>query len=541
MGTAAKGTLGIVLENLNSPGVQLLYSGAVSASFSLTTQPSGSTGMRLYIIVQGNTTTGTVTIAGTGVGGGTPSESTPTIPIQGAGQAVQVNDFEYVTSAVFATVNANGVTTTGLANAQIKIYGIQAAKFLIPCIADIEDPYDYHIPKEARGLLDEETKMLQLIKKPAISKIDQSLYPEDSLFLAYMGVSNNPSVATIPASPTSLKASAAISGGPFSLTSQPTAPGMVLIFTVTSSSATGTIVITGVNQYGQAVSETITAAAGGSNGNGTYYSSNVYSSVNASGVSFTGLTSGSCAITGVYGWQYTFTPDLNALYSAVLEWYTGTDSDAIPQGYLTDIEMSFAVDKETTVSLKGGCWDLLPIGNRSTNPLSASLVSALGQPLDIPMVGWQTAIFIDALSGTPQTTAYSSVIDGKVTIKVPQKPIYTATNVQTFSRLYRQQRSAMLSATIDFVSLDQFEQYRQNLKQFIAFQFFGAYIGSTGGTVYSKSWTWIFPAQYTKFKRDATKLDNVTVGLEAKGIYENAVGYGHKLVIVCQQPPTYPS
>lgn len=533
MGTAAKGTLGIVLENINNPGPQLLYSGPVSASFSLTQQPTGSTGMRLYVLVQGNTTTGTVSIAGTGVGGGTPSETTPTIPIQGAGQALQVNDFEYVSTNVYATVNASGVTTTGLTNAKIIIYGIQAAKFLIPCVADIEDPYDYHNPVEARGLLDKETKSLQLIKKPAISKIDQALYPEDSLFAAYMGVSNNPTVATIPASPTSLATAAVAS--PISLSTQPTAPGMCLIFTVTGASVAGTITITnGVNQYGIPVTETISAS-----GNGTYYSKNVYSSVPASAITVTGLTGFSIAITGVYGWQYTFTPDLNSLYSAALEWYTGTDSTAVPQGYLTDLEFAFSTEKETTLSVKGGAWDLLPIGNRSTNPLSASLVSSLAQPLDLPMVGWQTAIYVDALSGTPATTAYSSVTEGKVSIKVPQKPIYTATAIQNFNRLYRGQREAMLTAKIDFASLDQFEAYRQNIKQFIAFQFFGSYIGSVAGTIYSKSWTWIFPAQYTKFKRDATKLDNVVADLEAKGIYENSVGYGHKLVVVCQQPPTY--
>ncbi|GCE14201.1 Ig-like domain-containing protein [Tengunoibacter tsumagoiensis] len=539
MGTAAKGTLGLVLENINNPGPQLLYNGAVSASFSLTTQPSGSTGMRLYILVQGNTTTGTVTITGTGVGGGTPTETTPTIPIQAAGQAVQVNDYEYVSTNVYATVNANGITTTGLANAKIMIYGVQAAKYLIPCIADIEDPFGYFSPQEARGLLDRDTRSLQTIKKPTINKIDQALYPEASMFAAYAGVSNNPAVVSIPASPTSLKTSSAISGGPFSLTTQPTAPGMVLIFTVTSSSATGTIVVSGTNQWGVAVSETITAAAGGSNGNGTYYSTNVYSAVNASGVAFTGLTSGSCAITGVYGWQYTFTPDLNALYSACLEWYSGTDSNVIPQTYLTDLEFAFNVEKETSLSVKGGTWDVLPIGNRSTNPLSASLVSSLAQPQDLPMVGWQTAIYIDSLGGTPATTAYSSVVEGKVSIKVPQKPIYTATVTQNFNRLYRQQREVMLTAKIDFASLDQFEAYRTNLKQFLAFQFLGGYIGSVAGTIYSKSWTWIFPAQYVKFKRDATKLDNVQADLEAKGIYEISKGYSHQLVIVSQQPPNY--
>lgn len=539
MGTSAKGTLGVVLESLTTPGLQLLYSGAVSASFSLTTQPSGSTGMRLLILVQGNTATGTVSVAGLNVSGGSISETTPTIALPPAGQNSTVTEAEYVTTNVYASVNSNGVTTTGLTNGIITIYGIQGAKYLIPCLADIEKDYKYFVPKEARGLLDEETSMQQQVIDGKISKIDQALYPEDSLFLAYMGISNTPTVTTIPASPTSLKSSAAISGGPFSLTSQPLTPGQVLIFTVTGSSATGTIAITGTNQYGVAVSETITAAAGGSNGNGTYYSSNVYSAVNASGVAFTGLTSGSCAITGVFGWQYVFVPDGNALYSAALEWYTGTDSTASPWGFLDEIDIDFSVEKETKVSLKGGIQDKLPIGDRTTNPLSASRVTALGQPLDIPMIGWQTAIYIDSISGTPGTTAYSSVIDDKISIKVPQQPIYTATQTQRFARLYRKQRSAMLTATIDFVSLDQYEAFRKNIQQFINFQFFGSYIGNVGGTIYNKSWSWIFPAQYAKFKVDASKLENVTADLEAKGIYNGSAGYSHKLVVINQMPPVY--
>src|SRR5689334_11471380 len=147
MGTSALGTLGVVLENLNSPGIVQLYNGAVSASFSLTTQPSGSTGMRLLVIVQGNTATGTVSIAGTVLSGSSP-ETTPTIPIPPAGQNSLVSAYEYVTVNVYSAVNASGVTTTGLTNGVITIYGIQAAKYLIPSIADIEKDFDYFVPKE---------------------------------------------------------------------------------------------------------------------------------------------------------------------------------------------------------------------------------------------------------------------------------------------------------------------------------------------------------------------------------------------------------
>lgn len=540
MGTSALGTLGIVLENLSSPGLVTLYSGAVSSSFSLTTQPSGSTGMRLLIHVEGNTATGTVSIAGTTVSGSSP-ETTPTIPLPPAGQNSVVTAFEYVTQTTFSAVNSNGVTCSGLTNGVITIYGIQAAKYLVPCIADIEKDFDYHIPKEARGLLDAETTMQQKQNKTKISKIDQDLYPEDSLYLGYVGISQTPTVTTIPASPTSLKASTAVSSAPFSLTTQPTTPGMMLIFTVTGSSATGTITVAGTNQYGIATSETITANGNGSNGNGTYYSANCYSAVNTNGIGATGLTSGSITTTGVFGWQYVFVPDANALYSAAFEWYTGTDSHAVPWGIFTDLEVDFGVDKETKIALKGMAQDKLPIGSRSTDPLSASRVVSLGQPTDLPLIGWQTAVYVDALTGTPGTTAYSSVIDGKISIKVPQKEIWTATTTQRYSKVYRQQRSAQVSATIDFTNLTRYEQWRKNIKEFLAFTFYGAYIGNVSGTVYNKSYQWIFPAQYAKFKEDASKLENVTVALEAKGVYESSTGFSHKLVVTCQQPPTYTS
>jgi len=386
MGTSAIGTLGIVLESLTTPGLVTLFSGAVAGTLSLTTQPSGSTGMHLLVTVQGNTATGTVAIAGTVLSGSSP-ETTPTIPIPPAGQNSLVTAFEYVTTNVYSAVNSSGVTCTGLTNGVITIYGIQAAKFLVPSIADIEKDYKYHTPKEARGLLDAETSMQQTLIEAKIGKIEQSLYPEDSLFLGYMGVSQSPGVATIPASPTSLKTTTAVSSFPVSLTAQPTTPGMKLIFVVTGSSAVGTITISGTNQFGMAASETVTANGNGSNGNGTYYSANVYSAVATNGLGATGLTSGSIATTGVFGWQYTFTPDLLALYSAALEWYTGTDSHAIPWGFLTDIEIDFGVDKEVKVSYKGNCQDKLPIGDRTTNPMSTSRVVALGQPTDLPMIG----------------------------------------------------------------------------------------------------------------------------------------------------------
>jgi len=534
VGSSALGTLGLVIESLSSPGRQLLYTGAISATASATVQPSGSTGMRCFIVVQGNTTSGTVTIAGTAPGGGAITETTPTIPPQAAGVPVVVAEFEYATNNVYASINASGITTTGLTNGTLFIYGIQAAKFLIPSMADFEQDFKTFSPQEQRGLYDKDTHIQQLTKEVSIASLKQSLYPEDSLYIGYMCVSQNPTVSTIPASPTSL--AAAITVSPGSLTTQPTSPGMKLIFVVTSATGfPGTITITnGVNQYGQTVSETINVTA-----NGTYYSSNVYSQVPASAITIATITSFSVAISGVYGWKYVFTPDSLALASAALEWFTGTDSSAFPWAHFTELSMDMAVDKETTLDLKGMAQDMDPIGNRATSPLSASRVVSLAQPTDNPIVGWRTVVDIDQLTGTPLTTPYSQLIDCKIQLKVPQNTIFTATNSQLFSAIYRGQREVSFDATVNFTDLVQYEAFRTNLKQFFAISFLSDYIGSVGGTVYSKSWSWIFPSRYAKFKRDASKLSNVEVSITGQAEYEPSVGYSHSLTIINQAPPTY--
>ncbi len=534
MGSSALGTLGLVIENLSAPGRILLYSGSVTATASATVQPSGSTGMRCFVVVQGNTTSGTVTIAGTAPGGGSITETTPTIPAQVAGQPVVVAEFEYATNNVYATINASGITTTGLTNGTLMIYGVQAAKFLIPSMADFEQDFKTFSAQEQRGIYDRDTHIQQLTKEVNISSIKQSLYPEDSLFIGYTCVSQNPTITTIPASPTSLKSAATTS--PFSLTIPPTSPGMKLIFVVSGASGfPGTITITnGVNQYGQTVSETITITA-----NGTYYSSNVYSSIPNNGIAVATITGYSINVNGVFGWQYVFTPDSLALASMALEWFTGTDSNAFPYSFFTELQIAHAVDKEVTVDLKGMSQDMEPIGNRATTPLSTSRVVSLAQPTDNPMIGWRTVVDIDQLNGTPLTTPYSQLIDVKIALKIPQNSIFTATNTQLFSSVYRGQREVSFDATVNFVDLVQYEAFRTNLKQYFAIQFLGDYIGSVSNVVYSKSWAWTFPSRYAKFKRDASKLSNVEVSITGTGEYEPAVGYSHSLTVICQQPPTY--
>jgi hypothetical protein len=422
---------------------------------------------------------------------------------------------------------------------------------------DAEEKFPPYSPVEQRGLMVRDTAIQQLIKQVDIAKLEQTFYPDNCLWLPYMLTGSAPTVATIPASPTVLKASTTVVSGPWSLTTQPNTlgPGQLLQFVVTGSSAVGTIVVAGTNIYGQAITETILAGVpGAANGNGTFYSQQVFASVNSNGVSFTGLTSGSVAVNGITAESYTFNGDStsNTVYSSTIEWYTGTDAISYPFFFLTDATLEGGTEKETKLTAKGMAQDSLVIGNRTTSPLTASTASVqigtigafsnLWQPFDIGLAGWQTAVYIDSLSGTAGTTQYSSVLDWKLDFKVPQKPSYPAVNWQRFQKVYRQQRETTLDLTIDFADELQYEQFRQTFnKQFVQFQFIGPYLGSTGGTIYTKSWTMTFLTRWVSIKRDTSKMEKVEAKLQGRVEYTPSLGYDYKIVVQNTTPPTYNS
>src|SRR2546421_12448947 len=83
MPTPAKGQIGLVLENLTTPGLaSRLPATSVGATMSRTTQPSGSSGMRLLIYVYGHTASGTITIAGKDITGTPQTEPVTNVPAQ---------------------------------------------------------------------------------------------------------------------------------------------------------------------------------------------------------------------------------------------------------------------------------------------------------------------------------------------------------------------------------------------------------------------------------------------------------------------------
>src|SRR5713101_4619344 len=87
MGSAATGSIGVAFEPTATPGERLgfiLSYGNVAATASATNQPTGSSGMRLHVLVYDNTATGTVGLAGKDINGNALTETIPptgSIPI----------------------------------------------------------------------------------------------------------------------------------------------------------------------------------------------------------------------------------------------------------------------------------------------------------------------------------------------------------------------------------------------------------------------------------------------------------------------------
>lgn len=542
--TAAKGQINICLEPIDNRGMQpLLTNAAAAASMSLTTQPVTSSvqGARLVVWVMSAPTSGTVptiTIAGKDINGNSITEGPVNVALANpAAQSAVVGKWEYVTTKLFASVDASGITTTGLVGtgATVTVQSAQGAKFLVPGVLKAKKELKKISPQEHRNLLDKDTHRVQTTNVCTLDELKQVLYPENSLFVAYMITGSVPTVTSIPATPTVKLAATAVSGSPLSLTTQPVSPGEKLILTVASSTATGSIQISGTDNYGNTVSETITCAQGGTNGNGTYYSSNVYSAVAASGITTTGLTTGTLAISGVFGWQYVFLPG-DRVYSASIEAFTGVDSFVLPWTMLNEADFDWSMEKELGLSVKGICQDRLVIGDRTTAYLNTNRITALGQPFDLPMVGWQSLVYIDTTAGAVPTIAYGDLLEGKINIKSPQKPNWTATNSQNYNRVNRGQREVAFDGKIDLTNVLQWEQWRQNILQYLTFQFLGQAIG--GGN--NKMWQFTFPCAWDDFEIDSEpSKEHVEASVKTTPQYDANLGGSYKLTIINQQAPTY--
>lgn len=532
LATSARGSLNIMLET--SPGEQLLLATtAISPTMTGISAPTGSTGMRFHIRLVGWTASGSLTFTGTGTPNSTEtiSVAAPTAQLI---QSAQLASFEYVTANSYTAVT--NITTTGLTGGFLTVWGIQTGKYQLPGTMKSKRTPKTYSPNEHNGFIERDKKILQLVNNTTVDEIKQDAYGDLSLWWPYMAM-GTPTITSIPASPTSLLASTSITST-MSLTTQPTAPGMKLILTVTSFTVAGTLTITGTVNGIANVSEQISISAAG-----TYYSSNAYSAVNASGITNV-TTAASIAITGVYGWQLVFLSGGNPSTAAV-EWFDGAGSWTHPFTFATDADFDVKVETEASLTIKGKASDKLPIGDRTTASLvGVSRVAALGANLnDLPMVGWQSMVYLDAVTGTPATTSYADMQECKLSFKLAPEEHFTFTNQQNFNRVYAGKRECTADVTLDFTNMLQWEQFRQNLKQYLVYQMLGQFLGNNSGSPVYKSWTWTLPIRSDGDFEPTSDPSKALVSCKAKWRceYDATLGASYKLVVVTQTPPNYTS
>jgi len=568
-GNSALGRVGATLESITNPGLQLLLGPTPVSSLpaSLTTQPNAVpgrsvyAGARLLIDVRGNFATGTISIAGKDYtqAQNAATSTTPTIPV--ASTAANTQPYEYCTPEIYSTVNVSGVTVTALTGGIVRIWAIVAASNLHPAMLDApEEKIGKYSPQEQRGTLSRNTNFKNLNKLVEIGKFEHDFYLDNcAQWFGRSVIGSNPTQVTIPASPTVLKTTTAIASFPVTLTTVPNTigPASIIQVVVTGSSVVGTVVIPGTNIYGQTISETVICGMPGSaNGNGTYYTEQLFATTGS--ITATGLTSGSVAFNGIIGIQETYQVGLagtgagDKLQSVALEQYTGVDALTHPLTFWEEVTIEGSTEKENKITCKGGAQDQFAIGDRTVLnmentagnvPFGAiGALSALWQPQDVGISGWQTAWFIDPLSGTAGTTAYNQVLDWKIIFKIPRTRNFPAVNAQRLQSITRKQRETEIELTILFEDLIQYEKYRQNVKQFLAAQFISNILmGTTGGTTYFKNWTFTFAAKIIEAKRDTSKMERVEAKIKFSTEYTDTLGYEFNLVTQNQLPANYAS
>ena len=526
--TAAKGTTAIMVEGAVGE-VTLLATVTAIATNTGITAPTGSTGMRLHVIFSAWTTSGSFTINGTGTPGNTETVNIPAPTAQQL-QSPQIANFEYVSVNAYTAIT-NITTTGGMTGALLTVKGVQVAKFNVPSTAfKSNNPMSRISPNEHSGLMSRDKKLIAAENKAAIDSFDSDWYGDLSEYWVY-AMMGSPTWVTLPASPLSVVASATITAS-MTIANQPTAPGMKLIIVASGFTGNPSITISGTS-YGLSTSEVVTITA-----NGTFYSANTYSAISSIGGSTNGTT---LVITGVFGWKGTVTSE-GTRSSLAVEHFDGSASWTHPSFVATDGDFTVNPSGEGKLTLKGPCQDKLPIGDRTTNPLNTSRVAALGVPLaDLPAAGWQTQVYIDSITGTAQTTVYTDPEnDIKIALKAPAEPHWTFNNQQEWTRIYVGKPECTVDLNTDIVNLLQYEQERQNLKQYLVVALLGEYIGTTGGVVYTKSWTWTLPVRYEQYAQEADPSKaNPYAKPKLRCEYDPVIGGAYQLVIVTRNPPNY--
>lgn len=526
--TAARGTTAIAVE-LAVGEVLLLPSVVAIASNVGFVAPTGSTGMKLHVLFSAWTTSGSFTITGIGVPGNTETVNIPAPTLQQTQSPVLAN-FEYVSVNSYTSIT-NLTCTGGMIGAVLAVKGVQTAKFNVPSTAFASNnPMPRLTPNEHWGGMAAVKKAIAGEVKAEISKFDSVWYGDLSEYWVY-GAIGAPAWATLPAAPLSVVASATIIAS-MTIAGQPTAPGMKLIITASTFAAGATLTIVGTS-YGLAATEVVTIT-----GNGVFYSNNVYSAITSIGGTTNATT---VVITGVFGWKGTATSE-STRSSLAVEHFDGSGSWTHPGFCVTDADFTVNPSSEAKLTLKGPCQDKLPIGDRTTNPLNVSRVAALGIPLaDLPAAGWQTQVYIDSITGTAGTTVYSDPEgDIKIVIKCPSEVHWTYNNQQEWTRAYAGKPSAVIDLNTDILNLLQYEQERQNLKQYLVVAIIGEAIGVVGGAMQYKGWTWTLPVKYESYGQEGDPgKANTYAKPKLLCEYDPALACAYQLSIITRNPPSY--
>lgn len=527
--TSAKGVCGIMIEG-TSGEVSLLPATAIIATITGFVAPTGSTGMRLHVIITNWTTSGTFTITGTGTPGNSEGPINVPAPTAQQLQSPQIANFEYVSVNSYTAIT--NITTTGLTSGVMVVKGVQGAKFNIPVTAfKSNHKIALYSPNEFSGFMARDKKLIQAHNEATLDTFDSDWYGDLSLYWPYMLMGTPGAWTTLPAAPLSVVASATIIAS-MTIANQPTPPGMKLIIAASTFTGNPSITITGTS-YGVAMSETVTIT-----GNGTFYSANVYSALTTIGGTTNGTT---LVITGVFGWKGTFNSE-GTRQTAAVEHFDGSASWTHPFSAATDGDFEISTKGEGKLTIKGIAQDKLPLGDRTTNPLQVSRVASIGAPLaDLPAAGWQTQVYIDAITGTAGTTVFTDPDETiKVVLKTPVEAHWTFNNQQEFTRAYAIKPECTAEVTYDILNLLQFEQMRQNLKQYLNVALIGEYLGTTGGSAVYKGWTWTLPVRYEDYAQEGDpSKGNVFAKPKLRCEYDSGIGAAYQLVVVTRNPPTY--
>lgn len=525
----------------------LLAETTAAATMSLTTQPNtvgmGTTGAHLHIFVVGNTGSGNIVITGTNAAGSPVTSQTYHLnaaPLNAQGFV------EMTTTEAFATVNASGIAvSSGLRPSQIMVFGCPAGKYLIPAEMDAEEKIGHFSPAERRGILSKDFRFQMTHKWATLDKFDCSVYP-DALWMLYMLVTSNPTVTTVPASPVSLLSSTSVAGT-MTLTTTPTAPGMFLIFTPSSNTNTGTIVLSGSDIYGNAQSETINVAAN----NNVVYSTKRYSALTSPSTNqftTTGMSGASLAVTGVYAWTYTGTWDgINntTKSTATLELFDGVQGVVMPYTYLSDGTFSWEKEKEITFAGKGESQDFLIVGDPNppgAYPSGTNPFATLAQPTSKPFTGFPAQFWLDALPGTPFTTQTGEFLSFKIQLGTGLKGYYVGDGMQRWSNMtYGGEPDVTLDATMIYQSYKEALAYfKPNQKFALGVQFQGDLLGTISSTTYFETIKFTLPVKIDTMKPDRSK-DPVEVVVKLVNEYDFSLGYAFIMSMTAQVPPTYTS